>query len=181
LLHAFVHEVRPLTTVSDGVRTYIEKNRHLRSAVICYQLRLELSRGNFPEMKHITPGQVYYHWATLQMEEYRRDDDAIVSALLMLQERKNIEIICSNSLSYTCIGILTSIFHEVMAALDRGQEFFVDSTCKIHSLSLNTFLNTVLSLVLAKANFIYLIFAINVTNVAYSIDKKNHNITSYLI
>lgn len=130
LRHECVHATRENYEVSDAVKKFIEEHRDLPSAaLVTYQLRLEHRKGNFPEMSHIKPGQVYYHWSQIQTERFKRHDDPLQSTLLLLKEQ-NEEIICRPSSDYDCVGILTPIFNNVMSAPGRSNDVYFDSTCK---------------------------------------------------
>ena len=128
LVHAFCHEVRQLCEVTEAVKKFIEDHRDLPSAaLVTHQLRLEQSK--FPEMKHIKPDQIYYHWSQIQTDRYKRHENPLASALLMMEEQGT-NIICRGNACYDCIGILTPIFDLVMGAAGRETEFSFDSTCK---------------------------------------------------
>lgn len=127
--HAFVHAVPGPKTVSEAVLSFVEANSELPSSQI-FRLLKKKEAGVYPEMSYITSSQIYYHHAELQTCKYKRDDDPLKSAILLLEEESEVDLMQSSSTDYTALAFLTPLSRTTGGAGQNDRSYFVDSTCE---------------------------------------------------
>ena len=124
LNHDILHPRPEKHGVTQEVKDIIRQQLHLAPKDVFASLE-----ANYP---NLTQKQVHYWWTNQIQQQYRRDNDQLVSAKILLEEAGLNIILYNYSSGIKHIGFLTTFFN----SLKNNNEIIIDATCKLNRIAI---------------------------------------------